>query len=250
MASIADPGFRFSALEQRVLEWLAVPSAPEIPDGSPDSIRVFRAGENYYAWSILVWAAACALVLVALLSASIGIAQGLDQVPGWARMLIGAVLIVVWSVYVLAVIVTFIARRINYRLRWYIVTDRSLRIRSGVFQVNELTMTYSNIQEIRVASGPLQLALGLADVEVQAAGGGGSGDKQRHSGHIGRFAGLSNANEVRDLMVARLRQYRDSGLGGDTAHAAPQMEPAALAAAQAMLDEARALRRTLATGGQ
>jgi uncharacterized membrane protein YdbT with pleckstrin-like domain len=109
-----------------------------------------------------------------------------------------------------------------------------------VFAVSELTMTYSNIQEIRVAAGPLQNALGLADVEVQAAGGGG-GEKHRRSGHTGRFEGLSNANAIRDLIADRVRQYRDSGLG-DAPTELTADEPSAVAAAQTMLDEVRALR--------
>ena len=70
---------------------------------------------------------------------------------------------------------TFFSQRLNYALRWYIVTDRSLRIRTGVLSIQELTMTFSNIQEIRVSAGPLQNLLKLADVEVQSAGGGSKG---------------------------------------------------------------------------
>jgi hypothetical protein len=108
--------------------------------------------------------------------------------------------------------------------------------------MNELTMTYSNIQEIRVASGPLQLLLGIADVEVQAAGGGGDG--QHGGGHVGRFNGVAHAPEIRDLIVDRLRQYRDSGLG-EAPHAAVTQPASDLAAARTVLDEARALRAAL-----
>jgi membrane protein YdbS with pleckstrin-like domain len=148
-------------------------------------------------------------------------------------------------VFVAVLILTFLARRINFRLRWYIVTDRSLRIRSGVFAITELTMTYRNIQEIRVTAGPLQHALGLATVEVHAAGGGGD-PKHGGGGHVGRLQGLSNASEIRDLIVERLRAYRDAGLG-DTAHVergGPTTE-SDVAAANAVLDEVRALRAAL-----
>jgi uncharacterized membrane protein YdbT with pleckstrin-like domain len=119
-----------------------------------------------------------------------------------------------------------------------------------VFRIEELTMTYSNIQEIRVTSGPLQHLLGLADVEVQAAGGG-AGDKYDRGGHTGRFEGLANANAVRDLLQARLRQYRDAGLG-DTAHAVAAAGDDELDAARLLLSEARALRAAIAPalGGQ
>ncbi len=104
-------------------------------------------------------------------------------------------------------------------------------------------MTYRNVQEIRVTAGPLQHALGLATVEVHAAGGGGD-SKHGGGGHVGRLEGLSNATEIRDLMVERLRQYRDSGLG-DTVTTGAAFQASEIAAARVMLDEARALRACL-----
>ena len=219
MAS-ADPDLPFSALERRVLRLLSVPAAPEIPDGSAASVRVFRAGDNYYAWLVIKWAAVGVVAFVGLTSASLAGLQIMRQAPRWGQVGVSAVLLVAWSVLAMTAVLTFLARRLNFRMRWYIVTDRSLRLRSGIFVVDELTMTYRNIQEIRVTSGPLQHALGLATVEVHAAGGGGDG-KHGGGGHVGRLEGLSNANDIRDLMVDRLRQYRDAGLGD-----APHVEPA------------------------
>jgi len=240
VASNADRDLPFTALERWVLQFLAVPSSPEIPEGSATSVRIFRAGDNYYAWLVLTWAAASVAVFLGLLSASVALVQIVRQAPGWAQLGVSALLAVVWSAFALMTVVTFLARRLNFRLRWYIVTDRSLRIRRGVFTVEELTMTYRNIQEIRVTAGPLQHALGLANVEVHAAGGGGD-SKHGGGGHVGRLEGLSNANDIRDLMVARLREYRDAGIG-DTSHAEPVSGGTELAAAKQMLEEARALR--------
>jgi uncharacterized membrane protein YdbT with pleckstrin-like domain len=237
-----DPDIRLNTLECWVLELLAVPTAPEPPDGSPESIRVFHAGRNYYLWSVLVWAAASAAVFAGLIAVSAVISTRVPMTSGWVRGSWIVLLSVVWTIFFVTLIVTLVARRLNYRLRWYIVTDRSLRIRSGVFRVDELTMTYGNIQEIRVTAGPLQHLLGLADVEVQAAGGG--GEKKDRSGHVGHFEGVSNAAAIRDLIVERLRHYRDSGLGDAPVRAAVD-DPSAIAAARALLDEASALRRLL-----
>jgi membrane protein YdbS with pleckstrin-like domain len=234
----------FSPIERVVLRLLAVPSAPEVPQGSAASVRIFRAGDNYYAWLVFEWAVLCTAVFLTLLATSIPAVLAMRTAPDWGRALLIGVLVVAWAVFALGLVVTFLARRINFRMRWYIVTDRSLRIRSGVFAVRELTMTYRNIQEIRVTAGPLQNALGLATVEVHAAGGGSDG--KRGGGHVGKLEGLSNANEIRDLMVERLRQYRDSGLG-DTPHIeSVGGSEAEAGAAQAMLDEVRALRAVLA----
>ena len=245
MASSAEADLPFSALERRVLAFLGVPSAPEIPEGSAASVRVFRAGDNYYAWLVFVWAAKTIVVFLGLIAATLASAQIFRQAPPWAQFAWSAALILGWSLCGFTAVLTFLARRLNFRLRWYIVTDRSLRIRRGVFAVEELTITYRNIQEIRVSSGPLQHALGLATVEVHAAGGGGDA-KHGGGGHVGRLEGLANANVIRDLMVERLRQYRDAGLG-DTVHPEPEpvRDTSELAAAKRMLEEVRLLRVAL-----
>lgn len=243
MEPYADPDFRLSGFERRLLALLGVPEAPEPPEGSPGSIRVFRAGRNYYLWSLIMWALAVLAAGFAVAVLSLPLAVTIRRAPDWARIAAMAALLLMWSAYLGTAVVTLISRRLNYGLRWYIVTDRSLRIRSGIFLVSELTITYSNVQEIRVASGPLQLVLGIADVEVQAAGGGGDGQHGR-GGHVGRFTGVAHAPEIRDLIVDRLRQYRDSGLGEPTALAASP--PATdVAAARSVLDEARALRKVM-----
>ena len=237
-----DPDFRLNAFERLLLDVLKVPEAPQPPDGSPDSIRVFRAGRNYYLRSIIVWALGALVAGVAAASVSMPLVVAIRRAPQWGEIAAVAALVLMWTAYFAIAVVTLVTRRLNYGLRWYIVTDRSLRIRSGIFAMSELTMTYSNVQEIRISSGPLQLLLGIADVEVQAAGGGGDG--QHGGGHVGRFNGVAHAPEIRDLIVDRLRQYRDSGLG-EAPHAAVTQPASDLAAARTVLDEARALRAAL-----
>jgi uncharacterized membrane protein YdbT with pleckstrin-like domain len=187
------------------------------------------------------------IAFVAVGGLSLPLVTATRRAPDWARIAAAVALVLVWSAFLATAAIALLSRRLNYGLRWYIVTDRSLRIRSGIFQMNELTMTYSNVQEIRVTSGPLQLLLGIADVEVQAAGGGGDGQHGR-GGHVGRFTGVAHAAEIRDLIVDRLRQYRDSGLGEATPAATSQ--PASdLAAAKSVLAEVRALRGVLEANG-
>ena len=246
MAALStDPDFHLNAFERWLLGALNVPEAPQPPDGSLDSNRVFRAGRNYYLWSILIWAVGALGAGVAAVSVSLPLVLAIRRASQWGEIAAVAALVLIWSAYVVIAGVTFVSRRLNYGLRWYIVTDRSLRIRSGIFAMSELTMTYSNVQEIRISSGPLQLLLGIADVEVQAAGGGG---QREHGGggHVGRFSGVAHANEIRELIVDRLRHYRDSGLG-DTKHVVTPPEVGGLAAAKAVLEEAVALRAALAT---
>jgi membrane protein YdbS with pleckstrin-like domain len=177
-------------------------------------------------------------------------------VPSWAFPLVWALKLLGFLVYLIQLPVTYAVRRLDYEMRWYMVTDRSLRIRYGVWKVSESTMSFANIQQVAVAQGPLQRLLGMADVKVQSAGGGG-GEKhgnQDDDMHRGVFHSVTNAPEIRDLILERLRQFRASGLGDHDDH---QDAPAAvatpstatpsdaLAAAQELLSEARALRSAL-----
>lgn len=60
------------------------------------------------------------------------------------------------GVLILALPYSYLLQRLNYELSWYIVTDRSLRIRIGIWIVEEITMTFDNIQNLRITAGPLQ----------------------------------------------------------------------------------------------
>lgn len=157
--------------------------------------------------------------------------------------------------------ITYALRRLEFDQRWYLVTDRSLRLRDGVWKLREVTMSFANLQQITVSQGPLQRLLGLSDVRVQSAGGGapapgtpeGTGANPTH---LAVFREVDNAEEIRDLIAERLRQFRESGLGDpDELHRTPQGSAqgpgteTALASAREVLAEAKALRRALTGGG-
>jgi uncharacterized membrane protein YdbT with pleckstrin-like domain len=203
---------------------------------------VFHPGRNYYTLCLLVWFFTHLLALAGLIAAHVMVSSAFPRMLPWARILVRIAEWLAAFAFVASVAFNFFSQRLNYYLRWYIITDHSLRIRSGVLSIQELTMTFSNIQEIRVSAGPIQNLLKLADVEVQSAGGG----SKDGGGHIGRFQSVSNANAIRDLMVERLQQYRDSGLGEPAAESGVKSDRA-LDAARAVLVEARALREQVAS---
>ncbi|HWA24615.1 MAG TPA: PH domain-containing protein [Lacunisphaera sp.] len=186
--------------------------------------------------------------------------------PLWAFPLLWVIKIIGFLVYLAQLAVTYVVTRLDYELRWYMVTDRSLRIRHGVWKVAESTMSFANIQQVVVSQGPLQRLLGLADVKVQSAGGGSSGvdshgsPKGGEDMHLGLFHSVTNAPEIRDLILERLRRFRESGLGdpdektaghqpiGVMASAAISTMPASpdlLSAVRELAAEARALRVAL-----
>jgi membrane protein YdbS with pleckstrin-like domain len=173
---------------------------------------------------------------------------------------IWAIKIFSFTLYLLQIPLTYAIRRLDYEMRWYLVTDRSLRLRHGVWKVNESTMSFANVQQVEVSQGPLQRLLGLADVKVKSAGGGSNPQHPQTSDdmHVGLFHSVTNAPEVRDLIIDRLRRYREAGLGDpEEKHETPvdaadrvltnaaTPDASAIAAARALAEEARALRQTL-----
>jgi membrane protein YdbS with pleckstrin-like domain len=174
-----------------------------------------------------------------------------ERMPWWMFRVIMVLEIVALGGFSFVLVVTFAAVRLDYEQRWYIVTDRSLRLRSGIWNVQELTMSFANLQQVTVTQGPLQRLLGLANVHVQTAGGGGGkpNEENHESLHTAEFHCVDNAPEIRDLILDRLRVFRATGLGDpDDQAPAPPAAPtgsAALAAARELLLEATALRRTL-----
>jgi membrane protein YdbS with pleckstrin-like domain len=243
----------FKALALRIAK---VPPEPHAPAGSPGSIRTFRSAPNYWKYLLVTWglrqlAGACAIfVFHSMISTWKAAAVGI--VPG---VLHGFEMVGV-AAYLAQMPFSLAAARLNFEMRWYIVTDRSLRVREGVFGVREMTLTFANVQNIAIRQGPLQRLLGIADVVVQTAGGGGASSHHGHergdrggSMHTGTLRAVDNAEQVRDLILDRLRRLRDAGLGdpddrqtqglpAEPVHSADALR----AAARELVETARALR--------
>jgi uncharacterized membrane protein YdbT with pleckstrin-like domain len=239
------------SLRETVLEALHVPRTPTPPPGSPPI--VFRAAPNFFRLRLLQWAL---LQLVAI----IGIAWAIFFV-GWVTRA-GMARPVVWFLRAAEVfgIVAIAARllfgwilvQLDYELRWYMLSDRAIRIREGILTMREKTMALANIQNISVKQGPLQRYLGIADVEVKTAGGGGqSGDSHKKGNvgepmHVAYFRGVDNPEEIRDLVREGVRRQRDAGLGDPDEPAANDDDlPGAIAE---LLAEARAFRKSFGAG--
>ena len=236
---------------------LRIPGDPDPPPGDETSTRLFRAAPNYYRYLLVQWLLrtiiAVAVVVPMEILPMIGpMSRALDRSIPQAFLYRAPVfiiaLVIVQRLFALALI------RLDFEKRWYLVTDRSLRVREGVLRVREMTITFANIQNISVSQGPIQRLLGLADLRVDTAGGG--AQKKEQSGeenlHGVRFRGVNNASEIRDLINTRLRELKDSGLGDqDDAAARPASVDTSGATVLAgplreILHEATALRETVA----
>jgi membrane protein YdbS with pleckstrin-like domain len=242
----------FREISERLLK---IPHDPGPPPGHESTTRIFRAAPNYYRYLLILWAlkalGALSIVLVAAAVPFGALAITLTrQGKSWASLLwlipIAAVLLhILGSLFALAVL------RLNFEKRWYLVTDRSLRVREGVTTVREMTVNFANIQNISISQGPIQRALRIADLRVDTAGGGGAvrGKQVTENLHTAWFRGIDNANEVRELIQQRLRQLKDSGLGDHeelVTSAKVEQSPDLLAAFRAVHAEASALRSSAA----
>jgi uncharacterized membrane protein YdbT with pleckstrin-like domain len=202
---------------------------------------------------MVLWAIGTAIVLIfasgLLLTANIGVYAGTRNsgVSGLVATLVAAVSLLIFLAIVLLRLFALALVRLDYEKRWYVVTDRSLRVREGVVIVREMTITFANVQNLSISQGPIQRALGLADLVVETAGGGAVRGKHQPglNLHTASFRGVDNAQEVKDLIQQRLRALKDSGLGDHEESGAGQAHMTTngvLEALRAVYDEARRLR--------
>jgi membrane protein YdbS with pleckstrin-like domain len=251
----------YSVFRQTCERLLRIPRDPDPPPGDEASTRIFRAAPNYYKYLLLLWALKTAAVLFAVV---VGLVMAI-VVPFLAHSRGGAaaaLLLLVVPLFALALVVVeclfrLAVVRLEFEKRWYVVTDRSLRVREGVVTVREMTVNFANIQNIAISQGPVQRLLGIADLRVETAGGGGaSAQHHQHQPmenlHTAWFRGVNNAGEVRELIQQRLRLLKDSGLGDheEVSRAVPAggaagvpASPGLLAALREVHGEARALRQ-------
>ena len=235
---------------------MRIPADPEPPPGDETTTRLFRAAPNYYRYLLVQWVLrtviAVAVVVPMEVLPMIGpLTRAFDRAIPQAFLFRAPLLIIgiviVQRLFALALV------RLDFEKRWYLVTNRSLRVREGVMRVREMTITFANIQNISVSQGPLQRLLGIADLRVDTAGGGSqtkekSGEENMHGV---RFRGVNNATEIRDLINTRLRELKDSGLGDqdDSSASAPGGLRGDFSLGEplrALLAEAVALRETVA----
>jgi membrane protein YdbS with pleckstrin-like domain len=152
-----------------------------------------------------------------------------DVIPiaGWIAIwfavpVLAIVLIPILVMVVIAPdVIAYVGIHLQYDTTWYVLTDRSLRIRRGIWTIHETTISFENVQNVEVSQGPVQRYFGIADVIVQTAGGGarhGKGEGSSSGGaHVGILQGLDDAEAIRDLILDRVRRTRSTGLGDERA---------------------------------
>ncbi len=133
----------------------------------------------------------------------------------WLGVLLAPVFV---AVAILPDIAAYAGIHLRYDTTWYIFSDRSMRIRRGIWTIHETTITFENIQNVKVEQGPVQRFYGIANVIVQTAGGGGQSHQKggaASQSHAGLIEGVADAERIRDMIMARVRKSRSAGLGDE-----------------------------------
>jgi membrane protein YdbS with pleckstrin-like domain len=101
------------------------------------------------------------------------------------------------AVAVVPDIVAYIAIHLRYDTTWYVLSRRSLRIRGGIWVIHEATITFENIQNVTVESGPIERWFGISNVIVDTAGGGQSSKDSEGKGKTNLHRGVISGYPMR-----------------------------------------------------
>jgi membrane protein YdbS with pleckstrin-like domain len=207
----------YSLFKKIFLLLLHSPSYPPAPPaGSHDSLVMFRASPSWLRYRLLtVWAR----LIVYAISGFGGLLFTFLDAKRHFQLSTITIIALVFAFFLVEALIRYCMTRLDYDMRYYIITDRSLRIREGVWEVREITLTFENIQNMTIAQGPLQRFFGVFDLVVQTAGGGNGvvapaqkGELPRQS-HQAVFRGLERPVELRDKIMQYLKLVRSAGLG-------------------------------------
>lgn len=198
---------------------LRVPrTPPELPVAPGESADAFHPAPGYLRYKRLrlnvllaaELAGVIAVVVPFLVSVLVSDARGI------ASLAVG-ITTVSWVVHA---VIGHVWIRLRYDTTWYVMNQRSVRLRTGIFLVVEQTFTFENVQNVKVTQGPIQRHYGIADVVLDTAGGGGATGQNAEtvqflSVHRGLLFGLDAAEQVRDLILSRMGRQTGAGLGDD-----------------------------------
>jgi len=200
-----------------IVVWLRIPSPPALQTGHDESVERFHPAPGFLNY-LKFW------FWLGLIPMDVAITVGWIVLM-FMNPLIGVVIFpVALFVAVAPDVILYIAIHLRFDNTWYVLSDRSMRLRRGVWNITEVTITYENVQNVKVKSGPLQRAFGISDVIIETAG---SGESAVNNGRAkplnqGLIEGVSDASRIRDLIMRHVRASRSAGLGDEKRVALPE----------------------------
>ncbi len=231
----------------------ATSSALEIPKRPLDSkgeavIRTFKPAPRYAGYRLVRWVFTqlgvfipFALILLPLEVRHIFEQFGIDwiryldynshwqeNIPGPLR---SPVKMIMLGGYALQLVFSFVATFLSAKSQAYLLSDRSLRIRRGLWVYKEITLSLKNIQQVKISQNLLERLWGIGTVEVRTAGGGAVSKKDEENNdksHTGELVGLLDPFDMRELVNNAIER-------------ASSPQTPAIRPAEAALDKARNL---------
>lgn len=186
--------------------------APLLPTHGAEPISSRKPSLNYLQYLMFQFRLGMAIVAIPLVVGSIILAT---VKSGWVIVAAAAIVLGLC----LIVLIGFLALHLRYDTMWYVFSDRSMRLRRGIWVIRESTITFENIQNVKVMQGPLQRWYGIADVVVETAGGGGGSHAEQAGGlgmHSGVIEGVDDAQAIRDAIMGRVKTANTTGLGDES----------------------------------
>lgn len=123
-----------------------------------------------------------------------------------------AVIVVVFSMYLVLIVLAFIWSKLVYRFYKYELIENGFRKESGVITKKYTTIPYDRIQNVDINRGILARILGLSDLQIQTAGASASIGRYGGTGIYaeGRLPGLSkqDAEVLRDELIQRAKNNK------------------------------------------
>jgi len=190
--------------------WFRVPQGPPmLPVAAGDSAESFRPSPNFLRY-LKLW------FWLALLPIDVAILIGWIAVMAVAPWIGVALAPVALFLAVAPDVVVYVGLHLRFDTTWYVMTNRSLRLRRGVWVIQEVTITFENVQNVVVQQGPVQRFFGIANVSVETAGAGANPHTRGlQITNQGLIEGIGDPDRVRAIILARLRRSKTAGLGDE-----------------------------------
>jgi membrane protein YdbS with pleckstrin-like domain len=202
--------------------WFRVPQhPPTLPVLAGEKLQSFRPSEGYLRYlKLQFWLSILPSEIFIVVGWSSIMAASTTARRPWIGILAAPAAILLATVPQL---LAYLGLHLRYDTTWYVLSQRSLRIRSGIWTIHEATITFENIQNVTVESGPIERIFGIGNVIVDTAGGSAAGGEGHGKGtrnlHRGEIAGVADAAEIRQLILSRLSLSKVAGLGDEESHA-------------------------------
>jgi membrane protein YdbS with pleckstrin-like domain len=189
---------------------------PNLPAFDQEHVEYHRPAPSFLAYKKFQFWIVCVILDIFFIAVWIAFSVAL---PIW-----GLITAPLWlALIVLPDIIAYIAIHLAYDTTWYVLSDRSMRVRRGVWTIHETTITFENVQNVNIVQGPMQRWFGFANLSVSTAGGGSTSEASTLGAHSGWLEGITNAPELRQRILEKAQH--NAGLGDETEAERPQRLP-------------------------